>query len=205
MLKLRDWKVWGRCMPRGRLDITRATLLRDFTFSKKMLNFFTPSTRNNLESTQSYWVGLKMGGFLLAYRTLVFEDVETVYRGKLESQGNYDKHFLFGWTAQYNILKTTRGTLGAPDYVDLKYMQLRDSRAHEVDCHVALFDAENTVPFTFRKFLVPSHANLEDSHNAPVKTEIEVPSRSPYLGALWSMHFISINFKEAAKIWYWFK
>ncbi|ODN06409.1 Ferric-chelate reductase 1 [Orchesella cincta] len=142
----------------------------------------------------------------LYIQTLIFEDVETVYPGWFDPKPNDINYgppepgkppkmfpetkasFLFGWTAQYNILKPTRSSLGAPDYVNLKYLRERDARVHEVDCHVPLFDAVKTVPSAFRKFVVPAHETLHD----PVLTAIEqaemaVPTRSGYNAALWKI------------------
>ncbi|ODN06410.1 hypothetical protein Ocin01_00311 [Orchesella cincta] len=140
----------------------------------------------------------------LYIQTLIFEDVETVYPAylskkpsrwpKLMPDGSLDRafeasdaSFLFGWTAQYNILKPTSGSLGAPDYVDLKYLRKRDERSDEVDCHVPLFDAVNPVKSSFRKFAMPSHDAMSDPKIAE-SAEIKVPSRSGYNAALWGIY-----------------
>ncbi|CAL8099356.1 unnamed protein product [Orchesella dallaii] len=133
--------------------------------------------------------------------TLIFEDVESVFPGWFEPKPgiNYDEplkeypqsknSFLFGWTAQYNILKTTRSSLGAPDYVDLKYLKERDARVKEIDCHVPLFDAVNPVPSAFRKFTVSSHETIHDPENTPIDVqEMAVPSRNGYNAALWKIY-----------------
>ncbi|CAL8099341.1 unnamed protein product [Orchesella dallaii] len=134
--------------------------------------------------------------------TLIFEDVETVYPGYFKkynyinppagetevTQPKPQGSFLFGWTAQYNILKTTRGSLGAPDYVNLKYLRERDSRSDDIDCHVPLFDAVNPVKSSFRKFIAPSHEAILDPGNAADAAEIRVPSRLGYNQALWGIY-----------------
>lgn len=96
----------------------------------------------------------------------------------------YDNWVLFGWSAQYNILKTRRTSLGHPDYVDLKYFRERDARVNEIDCHVPLFDAPVTVASPFEKFSVPSHENILDTTTSSLTNEIKVPSRLGYLASL---------------------
>ncbi|ODM99042.1 Ferric-chelate reductase 1 [Orchesella cincta] len=142
----------------------------------------------------------------LYIQTLLFEDVETVYPAYLrpetkfpdeKADGTFDKleasdaSFLFGWTAQYYILKPTWSSLGAPDYVNLKYLRERDERSNEVDCHVPLFDAVDPVQSSFQKFAVPSHDAISDPNNAADSSDIRVPTRNGYNSALWGIYMQS--------------
>jgi len=93
-------------------------------------------------------------------RTLIFEDL------------NY-KHpdgRIYGWTAQYNVLRPTKSSLGAADYVDIEYWKERDKMRADVDCHVPLFDAPKVTFNGFHKGPVP---NLNERIRTPSKSHFQ--------------------------------